>query len=131
MSVVYNCCWSSPAQSFSYPSHAGLTTTFYCLRFETPPTWRARSPYLYLPGQSGPVITPGTGFLFRRLRHSVRTSQETHYVSATKTNRLILFRETVAVYCENHTKHINTLCGQNAENFSMLKQVVHMVSIGL
>jgi hypothetical protein len=30
---------------------------------------------------------------------SVRTSQETHYVSATGTNRLILFGETVAVYC--------------------------------
>jgi hypothetical protein len=27
----------------------------------------------------------------------------------------MLFRETVAVYCENHTKHTNTLCGQNAE----------------
>jgi hypothetical protein len=27
----------------------------------------------------------------------------------------MLFRETVAVYCENHTQHINTLCGQNAE----------------
>jgi hypothetical protein len=24
----------------------------------------------------------------------------------------MLFRETVAVYCENHTEHINTLCGQ-------------------
>jgi hypothetical protein len=37
--------------------------------------------------------------------NSVRTSQETHYVSATKPNRLMLFRETVAVYCENHTEH--------------------------
>jgi hypothetical protein len=46
---------------------------------------------------------------------SVRTSQETHYVSATKPNRLMLFRETIAVYCENHTEHTNTLCGQNAE----------------
>jgi hypothetical protein len=27
----------------------------------------------------------------------------------------MLFRETVAVYCENHTEHINALCGQNAE----------------
>jgi hypothetical protein len=27
----------------------------------------------------------------------------------------MLFGETVAVYCENHTEHINTLCGQNAE----------------
>jgi hypothetical protein len=27
----------------------------------------------------------------------------------------MLFRELIAVYCENHTEHINTLCGQNAE----------------
>jgi hypothetical protein len=47
--------------------------------------------------------------------NSVRTSQETHYVSSTKPNRLMMFRETVAVYCENHTQHTNTLCGQNAE----------------
>jgi hypothetical protein len=33
----------------------------------------------------------------------------------TKPNRLMLFREIIAVYCENHTEHINTLCGQNAE----------------
>jgi hypothetical protein len=32
-----------------------------------------------------------------------------HYVSATKPNRLMLFRETVAVYCENHTEHTDTL----------------------
>jgi hypothetical protein len=44
----------------------------------------------------------------------VRTSQETHYVSATETNRLMLFGETVAVCCENHMEHTNTLCGQNA-----------------
>jgi hypothetical protein len=27
----------------------------------------------------------------------------------------MLFVETVAVYCENHTEHTDTLCGQNAE----------------
>jgi hypothetical protein len=37
-----------------------------------------------------------------------------HYVSATKPNRLMLFREITAVYCENHTEHTNTLCRQNA-----------------
>jgi hypothetical protein len=26
----------------------------------------------------------------------------------------MLFRETVAVYCEKHTEHTDTLCGQNA-----------------
>jgi hypothetical protein len=35
VSVVYNCCWSSPAQSFSGPSPVGLATIFYCLRSET------------------------------------------------------------------------------------------------
>jgi hypothetical protein len=47
--------------------------------------------------------------------NSVRTSQEAHYVSATEPNRLMVFGETVAVYCENHTEHINTFCRQNAE----------------
>jgi hypothetical protein len=52
---------------------------------------------------------------------SVRTSQETHYVSATKPNRLMLFRETVAVYCENHLEHTNTLYEQNAEFSNIYK----------
>jgi hypothetical protein len=47
--------------------------------------------------------------------NSVRTSQETHYFFTTKPNRLMLFGETVAVYCENHTEHIDTPCGENAE----------------
>jgi hypothetical protein len=81
---------------------------------------------------------------------TVRTSQKTRYISATDTNRLMLFGEKsrcllwepygthkyspylaentlpiryrdqpdnavwerVAVCCENHTEHTNTLCGQ-------------------
>jgi hypothetical protein len=62
-------------------------------------------------------------------KHWVRTSQETHYVSATKPSRLMLFGEIIAVYCENHTEHTNTLCGQNAE-FWILKQMVHIVTNG-
>jgi hypothetical protein len=31
----------------------------------------------------------------------------------------MLFRKIIAVYCENHTEHINTLCGQNAEIFNV------------
>jgi hypothetical protein len=27
----------------------------------------------------------------------------------------MLFGETAAVYCENHTEHTDTRCGQNAE----------------
>jgi hypothetical protein len=56
-----------------------------------------------------------TEFILNNLSNSVRTSQETHYVSATKPNRLMLFRKTVAVYCEKHTGHINTLCEKNPE----------------
>jgi hypothetical protein len=32
----------------------------------------------------------------------------------------MLFGETIAVYCENHSEHTDTLCGQNVE-FSTLK----------
>jgi hypothetical protein len=66
-SDIYNCCWHSPAQSFSGLSPAGLIITFYSLMFETPPTCRA-SPRIYIPQeQGGPVTPPGTGFPFRRL----------------------------------------------------------------
>jgi hypothetical protein len=65
--AVYNCCWSPPAQSFLGPSPAVLVTKFYRLRFETPPTWRSRFPYLYPPGTVWPSFTPGTGFPFRPL----------------------------------------------------------------
>jgi hypothetical protein len=60
-----------------------------------------------------PNILPGVKLVI--YINWVRTSEETHYVSATKTNRLMLFGETVAVYCENHTEYTDTLCGQNAE----------------
>jgi hypothetical protein len=46
------------------------------------------------------------------------------------TNRLMLLRETVAVYWENHTEHINTLRGQDVEIF-MLKQLVLIVTVKL
>jgi hypothetical protein len=96
------------------------------------PTWRPRSLYLY---------PAGTGWPGHNLRHWVsfpspptntgrklnpyfyeyiyinpaHTSQETYYVTVTKSNRLMLFRERGAVYRENRTEHINALCGQNAE----------------
>ena len=35
--------------------------------------------------------------------------------SVTKTSQLMLYREIIAVCSEIHTKHINTVCGQNVE----------------
>jgi len=32
-----------------------------------------------------------------------------------KTSQLMLYREIIAVCFEIHTKHINTVCGQNVE----------------
>jgi hypothetical protein len=58
--------------------------------------------------------------------NSVRTSQETYYISATEPTRLMLFGETAAVYCENRTEHTDTLCGQN-EWFWCVKAGVHSV----
>jgi hypothetical protein len=44
---------------------------------------------------------------------------------------LMLFREITAVCSENHTKHINTLYGQNEELARTLKQVVYIVTTRL
>jgi hypothetical protein len=40
--------------------------------------------------------------------------KKTPHLTVTKINRLTLFKEIIAVYSENHTEHINTLCGQNS-----------------
>jgi hypothetical protein len=54
--VTYNCCWSSPAHSFSGPSPTRLMT-FYCLRFETPSTWGPGT-RIYIPQEQGGRYTP-------------------------------------------------------------------------
>ena len=42
----------------------------------------------------------------------------------------MLYREIMAVCSHIHTKHINTLCGQNVE-LCNVKLVVHIVTTGL
>ena len=42
----------------------------------------------------------------------------------------MLYREMIAVFSQFHTKHINTLCGQNVELLNV-KLVVHIVTTGL
>jgi hypothetical protein len=41
-------------------------------------------------------------------KHSVRTAKKTQLFTITKINWLTLIKEIIAVYSENHTKHINT-----------------------
>jgi len=40
------------------------------------------------------------------------------------------YREIIAVCAQNHTKHINTVCGQNVELLNV-KLAVHIVTTGL
>jgi len=42
----------------------------------------------------------------------------------------MLYREIIAVFPQIHTKHINTLCGQNVELLNV-KMVVDVVTTGL
>jgi hypothetical protein len=42
----------------------------------------------------------------------------------------MLYREIIAVCSQIHTKHINTLCGQNVE-LCNVKLAVHIVTTGL
>jgi hypothetical protein len=42
----------------------------------------------------------------------------------------MLYREIIAVCTEIHTKHVNTVCGQNVELFNV-KLVVHKLTTGL
>ena len=47
-----------------------------------------------------------------------------------KTSQLMLYKEINAVCSENHTKPINTLCGQNEELLNV-KLMVNRVTTGL
>ena len=53
-----------------------------------------------------------------------------HSASVLKTDKLMLYREIIAVCSEIHAKHINTLCGQNVELLNV-KLAVHIVTTGL
>ena len=50
--------------------------------------------------------------------------------SVKQTSQLMLYRDIMAVCSEIHTKHINTLCGQNVELLNV-KLVVHIVTTGV
>jgi hypothetical protein len=59
-------------------------------------------------------------------KNSVRTAKETHHFTITKINWLTLFKEIIAVYSENHTKHKYKL-----QTYWLLKQVLRIVTTGL
>jgi hypothetical protein len=62
-----------------------------------------------------PLVRIKSEFFQLMYKSSVPTSQETYHFSAAKVNRLILFKEIFAVYCENHEEHTDSVCEQNVE----------------
>ena len=56
-------------------------------------------------------------------KYPVHTAQLTHSVSVIKSRQLLLYTEIIAVFSEIHTKHINTLCGQNVELYIKTQSV--------
>ena len=51
-------------------------------------------------------------------------------ISVIKTGQFVLYGEIMAVCSEIHTKHTNTVCGQNVELLNV-ELVVHIVTTGL
>jgi hypothetical protein len=49
---------AGPHQRNSFQIPTGIMIIFYCLKFETPQTWSARSPYLYHTVAGWPSYTP-------------------------------------------------------------------------
>jgi hypothetical protein len=59
-SVIYCTIASRPCQSsHSWVEVPQNSRPYFNVSSETPPTWRARSPYLYPPGTGWPSYTPG------------------------------------------------------------------------
>jgi hypothetical protein len=59
-SVIYCTIASRPCQSsHSWVQVLQNSRPYFTISYETPPTWRARSPYLYPPGTGWPSYTPG------------------------------------------------------------------------
>jgi hypothetical protein len=111
MSAVYKCCWSSPAQSFSSPSPAGLMAIFYCLSFETLPTWRTRYPSLYPPGKGWPSYTPRHWVPFlsppTTRRATVAVFEPASTRGSTTTKLLVLV---IGSQHRSHRKHLFRYC---------------------
>jgi hypothetical protein len=63
-------------------------------------------------------------------KYSARTLQRTQCAFIRKTNRLMLYGEITVIYCENHRKHIITLCGRNAK-FVVLNISVRILTTSL
>jgi len=82
---------------------------------------------LYLPNISHGETWDRSG---ERPSTNCLSHSQTLSVSVIKTSQLMLYKEIIAVCSQIHTKHTNTLCGQNIELLNF-KLMVHVVTTGL
>jgi hypothetical protein len=128
---LYNCFWALREQSLWGPSPAELRP-YSTVSFESPSTWRARSPYLYAPGTGRPSYTPGhwvSFCLFLRLawlrwRYSNPPPHGSELFKIIYENSECTSQERpigwyclgiIAVYYDNHTKDTITFCNLSAD----------------
>jgi hypothetical protein len=124
-------CWPSPVKSSQVRAQRDFMTMFYCSQIRDSHKLERQVPVFISPTNSVAQLYPQTPdsifvapynpqgydggirthllagksevyFYDTAYIKSVRTSQETSCVSITTTSRLTLFREIIAVYCENH-----------------------------
>jgi hypothetical protein len=81
--LLYNCFWTLPEHSLLSRSPTELTTIF-TVSYETPPTWGARSPYLYPPGTRWPRYTPWHLVPFLSPLTTRRAKVEVFYPASTR-----------------------------------------------
>ena len=74
------------------------------------------------------VMAQPEGIILKRVLSAYRAGNTFHLCY--KTGQLMLYSEIIAVCSQIHTKHINTLCGQNVELLNV-KLAVHIVTTGL
>jgi hypothetical protein len=85
-SVVYNCCWPLPAQSFSGPNPAGLMTIFSVSDSRLPQPG-GPGPWIYIPQEQGGLVIPaGTGFRGVLLGSFLANSLGAHHIENTSLN---------------------------------------------
>jgi hypothetical protein len=120
-SAVYNSYWFSPAQSFLGPSPVRLVTIFYWLRFETPPIWRARSPYLYPPGTG--LTAPSLPGL-QNSKSKSKSKSKLLYVWRLTANQFVLASSTLRLTTRDFFPQLNP-CDKPVEKLTFLVIYCH------
>jgi hypothetical protein len=87
-------------------------------------TFQAR---LKTPTRTSKPLKPKIVYIFN---HSVRTAKKTPHFTVTKIKYLTLFKEIIAVYCQNRMKQINAMC-EEMQRYRLLKKVVSILTTAI